>query len=490
MNFEKKLVIVRGHQGSGKSTFAKEIIEKFKLNYPNALIFHWENDKGMINEKGEYHFSNKAFSKSKHTFFKTYNQFLKQIRQGEIKNHILLIISNVNQSTEKCMQLIKSAEKVGIKDIKVFCLKNFFDNIHNVPDSIVFQTYKNINDNPVPNEIILPIVQPMNEHKKSLYNKWLNGNLDLTYDKDKHSFVTKEYLQTHQSKYVVNKTKDFPNLLVLKYAKKVFFENSFDKALLEMRGLILDKYYNIIVRPFKKVFNYSELIDKNSQFTLKIKPNHKVDAVVKVNGFLGVCTYVQLDKNHQSFNENFNHTVLYSTTGTLDSKFAHMVKQHCQKYETLFKQYPNHTFLFEINDESDQHIIKEEFGETFIGLIDVATGKQWTETNLNKVADDFNQKQKEIHSNLFLKRPQVFENISFQELQEMLKNIQLEGFMVFDHKTKEILCKMKSPFYLMTKLFARKANKNLNSLLDKKNLEEEYFPLQEYLQANPYKLFM
>ena len=89
----------------------------------------------------------------------------------------------------------------------------------------------------------------------------------------------------------------------------MFYNNNFDDALLEMRGLVMDKANNIIVRPFKKVFNYSERVSKTSKYPINIDDNRLVDLVVKVNGFLGVCTYVDLDKNHDSFDRDFNHQV-------------------------------------------------------------------------------------------------------------------------------------------------------------------------------------
>ena len=36
------------------------------------------------------------------------------------------------------------------------------------------------------------------------------------------------------------------------------------------------------------------------------------------------------------------------------------------------------------------HIIRENFGETLIGVIEVATGRQWSEAELDQVAKEFN----------------------------------------------------------------------------------------------------
>ena len=40
----QKFILLRGHQGSGKSTFAQEKIKAFQEQYPDAEIVHIEND--------------------------------------------------------------------------------------------------------------------------------------------------------------------------------------------------------------------------------------------------------------------------------------------------------------------------------------------------------------------------------------------------------------------------------------------------------------
>ena len=260
---------------------------------------------------------------------------------------------------------------------------------------------------------------------------------------------------------------------MLKYNKDVFFENRFDDALLEMRGIVLDKYNQIIVRPFTKVFNYSERIAKDSRYPLHIDDDRLVNAVVKVNGFLGCCTYVQLAEGNPSFSEDFNNQVLYSTTGSLDSNFAKMTEQHCSQYIDLFKAYPNHTFMFEITDKNDVHIIKEELGETLIGIRNVATGVQFSEDELDNIAEQYG-----------IKRPETIKGSTFGALKDVLKDVEHEGFMVFDNQTNELLFKLKSPFYLVSKFFGRSTEGNIGRKLDKRHVDEEFYPLIDHIQVN------
>jgi len=260
---------------------------------------------------------------------------------------------------------------------------------------------------------------------------------------------------------------------VLKYARSVFYNNCFDDALLEMRGLIIDAHNRIIVRPFKKVFNYSERIAKCSRYPIIIGDERLVDAVVKVNGFLGCCTFVSLSDDHPSHGATFDGKVLYSTTGSLDSAFADMTAAHCAQYETLFHAYPNHTFLFEITDAKDVHIIREALGETLIGCIDVATGRQFSEAELDEIGKQYG-----------VRRPETLKNITFGELKGRLKNVEHEGFMVFDAQTGEMLFKLKSPYYLISKFLGRSNEGNIGRKLDKRHVDEEFYPLIDHIREH------
>lgn len=50
---------------------------------------------------------------------------------------------------------------------------------------------------------------------------------------------------------------------------------------------------------------------------------------------------------------------------------------------------------------------------------------------------------------------------------------------------------MKSPFYLVSKFLARSTTENLEKKLNKRNFEEEFFPLVDYINENfeQYKAF-
>ncbi len=471
----QKFILLRGHQGSGKSTFAQEKMAQFQQDYPDAEIVHIENDLLLTDKQGVYRWSPEAVDKAQQQGMAMMKSALKR---GQANPHLnmLIVNSNTNQKSNACYTLLNLAKKFHF-ETEVYRLHNFYPNEHNVPEQEVLSAYDRLNHNRVHDEVNVPAVLPISAQQQAVVDAMARFRQSpLDFDEQQQTFVTANYLLHGQRDFTAKSSRLFPELCVLKYRRSVFYENRFDDALLEMRGLVLDKHNRLIVRPFKKVFNYSERIAKNSKYPIDISDDDLVNAVVKVNGFLGCCTFVDLPETHPSHNADFNQQVLYSTTGSLDSDFAKMVREHCSQYKRVFRDYPNHTFLFEITDPSDVHIIRETFGETLIGVVEVATGRQWRECELDELAECYG-----------LVRPQTLLNMRFGELKALLKSVEHEGFMVFDAKTDEMLFKLKSPYYLISKFFGRSSEQNLGRKLDKRQLDEEFYPLVDYIAENKQK---
>ena len=468
----QKFILLRGHQGSGKSTYAAELIVQFKNEHPNAQIVHIENDKELTNANGEYQWSSEALAAAQEKGRAMMRNALKRGQQSP-QQALLIINSNTNQKATNCIQMLQSARKHGFQT-EVYRLHNFYPNHHNVAQDGVLAAYIKLNQNPLRDEIHVPAVQAMSPEQHAQIQEMTQfKNRAPQYDPARHTHITEDYLRLGQRDFSIEPSKKYPQLSVLKYARSVFYENRFDNALLEMRSIVLDPHNQIIIRPFNKVFNYSERIAANSHYPIRIADDHRLTAVVKVNGFLGCCTYVRLPENHPSHGAAFDNRTLYSTTGSLDSDFTHLVQTHCARYEALFQAYPNHTFMFEITDPGDIHIIRETFGETLIGIRNVATGEQFTESRLDQIAQE--------HGSA---RPQTLADITFGELKALLKTVEHEGFMVFDADTGEMLFKLKSPYYLISKFLGRSNEGNLGRKLDKRHVDEEYYPLIDHIREH------
>ena len=467
---QKRLVIVRGHSGSGKSTFASTYLfaltDAFKRSNPlladQLKAIKLENDEFLYKKDKN---GNTFYDWSPDNSIKAKEQLAKAFDYCISENYNLIILSNVFTVQESARKFIDAAKANGY-EIEIYRMQNWYENLHNVPQNRVIDMFLQIENNRYENQIDVPIIfgnKEMKEIRRLIEAHKNFDNQNLAYDSVLNTYITKDYLLANNivGGYLIKRSERYPNLFVLKYKNNVFYNNSWDNALLEMRGTVIDENYNIVIRPFDKLFNYSERIALNAFQPLDIKDDEMVNVVWKVNGFLGVATYVS------KMNE-----VIYSTTGSLDSSFRDLVEKHLTQYESLFKAYPDYSFMFEICDESDIHIIREVFGAYLIGCRNVANGKHLTEEQLDDIAKEYTTK-----------RP-YHKTITFGELKDELKTCQHEGYMVYSlDGTKRF--KMKSPHYLISKFLGRGKNENLEAKLSNKELlDEEYFPLVDYVSAN------
>lgn len=256
------------------------------------------------------------------------------------------------------------------------------------------------------------------------------------------------------------KRKRYDNgLSVFKYARKVFYDALWntDPLLLEARGIVLDDAGNKVVWPFTKVFNYRE----NGAGEL-LEASTPVVAPRKVNGFMAACRY-------------WNGELIVSTTGSLDSDFAVLARTHLEKlqYQEMDSEL---TYIFEICDPSDPHIVEEVEGAWLIGARSMNTGSMMTEAWLDTEA-------------YFIKalRPEVFRG-TFGELWEQVRTCKHEGWMVIDAQTRETVCKIKSPHYLSKKFLMRMGDKKVDQMFDNKvefikTLDEEFYGIVDYITA-------
>lgn len=482
----KKLIILRGHQGSGKSTYAKKLISEFKQNFKDGCAFEVSYDDTLVRQNGgKYLWSPETIKVAMETAWREYMSFIKNhIRKNE---DVLIVHSATNRSLKAFKKYVESAKARGY-EVEIIRLSDFYENEHNCSDKIVAETFITLEQNPVKGEIILPCQKPPRAELLGIIQN-LRGASKLTLNKDTGSYVTQNYLTLNQGKIRATRSIMYPQLRTFKYSNKVFFDNDFDNAMLELRGLVLDDDYNMVVRPFIKAFNLSERQAKNSKFPFEANSDEHFAAVKKINGYLGCATYVDRDIFK---NQDFNKSVLYSTTGSLDSWYANTAKEHLKKYESLFKTMPNYTFMFEIVDERDPHIIKETFGEYLLACRNVLNGEMLHQNKLRDLVKNLSKVNRGLRGILF---PEMLVNVSLEQIQEFSKEARFEGFVVYDLGFKEILFKIKSPYYLITKFLGRR--KDLNKMLEelskrkldgnfisKYSIDEEYFPLIEYLSEN------
>lgn len=253
------------------------------------------------------------------------------------------------------------------------------------------------------------------------------------------------------------KEKKYPNgLRVFKYSRKVFYDALWntDPLLLEARGMVLDSEGNKVMWPFTKVFNFKE----NGT---TCEPDELVNVIYKVNGFLGVVG------QHKG-------EVVYGTTGTLDSEFALMVRKHVEPHNLPLDVLDGFTWMFEICDPSDPHIVEEESGAWLIGIRRNSDGALATESQLDEYADRFG-----------FKRP-TYDQMYFEEAVALSRSAKNEGFMIRDAWTDEYLMKIKSPYYLGKKFLMRMSKGKVEQMFTNKQeflktLDEEFYDIVEFI---------
>lgn len=261
----------------------------------------------------------------------------------------------------------------------------------------------------------------------------------------------KKFVEENPSLVSIRPTPN-PELFVLKYSKKCFFKNIWNEYLENCRGTIIDKDFNIVSLPFTKIYNYG--IESRAP---RISGETHLTAYRKINGFMAAVTY-------------HNKSLLISTTGTIDSQFVGYVKdmigEHYSDYKEFMSYTPDTTYLFECVHPDDPHIIKEKFGMYLLGH----RKKEW-----NSKLEHFGSNIEHILGTI----PVESYSCTLDKLREKVHSVEYEGFVAY---TKEgVAFKIKSPYYLILKAFARK--KDIMSL-DKSKIEEEYYPLVNNIQEN------
>jgi hypothetical protein len=264
----------------------------------------------------------------------------------------------------------------------------------------------------------------------------------------------REYVESHPDMVSVRLSVRYPRLRVVKYKNKVFYKNLWTPELCEMRGLVVDEEWNVIVRPFTKVFNRFE---NDTDFPL----DTPVAAVRKVNGFMGALT---IDDEHGT---------IVSTTGSLDSPFVAMAEKYL--LPLVDRGLINGvTYLFEIVDPEDPHIIEELPGAYLIGARTVCSQIALLECDLDEIA-----KGMDVY------RPH-WQSCSFGEIVEQAKVAKHEGFVVYNKLTGKAL-KLKTPYYLTKKFFSRVRAEKLTAnwlAANRESFDEEYLPLIDYISDN------
>jgi hypothetical protein len=273
----------------------------------------------------------------------------------------------------------------------------------------------------------------------------------------------KKYVETSG---LVNMKEAGEGIYVLKYKKKVFYNNLWNDYIAECRGTIVDKDFNLVSYPFTKIYNYG--IEKEAPVFSEI--DTIVTAFRKVNGFMVSLTW-------------HNGDVLVSTTGSTSGDFVAMAKEMMLKHmpwadwqmALMADDCRDMTFMFECVHPDDPHIVVEKPGMYILGYRE----KTW-KSEVGHHPAVLEQLGEMFHCFV----PECF-HVTVAALKNMVKTVKHEGFVFYDENG--VGAKIKSPYYLTSKWVAR--NPRTDKLVDlkndiKQNLDEEYYPLVDAIRAN------
>ena len=266
-----------------------------------------------------------------------------------------------------------------------------------------------------------------------------------------------------ESSGLVNMRPAGPGIHVLKYKKKVFYDDLWDQYLEHCRGTIVDEDFNIVSYPFQKIYNYG--IEKSAPV---LGDDVEVIAYRKVNGFMVAATWHRGD-------------ILVSTTGSTDSDYvdmarAMMLSHQCwEDWQLAFNRADMHgiTVMFECVHPSDPHIVPEKPGMYILGYRENTWGSKigHNRSILEGLALGFNCHVPEHHK------------VTLARLKQMTRECQHEGFVFYTEDG--VSAKIKSPYYLTAKWVAR--NPRTDKLMTpqfREQIDEEYYPLLDAIREN------
>jgi hypothetical protein len=272
----------------------------------------------------------------------------------------------------------------------------------------------------------------------------------------------KEYVTTSG---LVNMKEAGDGIYVLKYKKRVFYDNLWNDYIAECRGSVVDKDFNLVAYPFTKIYNYG--IEKEAPV---LSDDTEVTAFRKVNGFMVSCTW-------------YNGDILVSTTGSTDSDYVGyaremMLTHQCWEdwqFVLASADMRGMTVMFECVHPSDPHIVPEKAGMYVLGYRENSWGSRvgHNPSVLHDLRSSFNCYMPEYHK------------VTMAEVKKMAKECRHEGYVFYT--ADGVSAKIKSPYYLTSKWVAR--NPRTDKLVDlkkdiKHQLDEEYYPLVDAIRAN------
>jgi T4 RnlA family RNA ligase len=169
---------------------------------------------------------------------------------------------------------------------------------------------------------------------------------------------TKELNQLIAEDYINVNKHPSADLYIYNYSQKAQYERIWNDWTLACRGLIMDKDFNIVARPFQKFFNLGEMENQ-------VVPNESFEVYEKMDGSLGILYW-------------FDNEAHIATRGSFVSEQAQVATEllHTQYAEVIPLLDKSKTYLFEIIYPENRIVL--DYGNerklVLLAIIDTETG--------------------------------------------------------------------------------------------------------------------
>lgn len=164
-NDKPELVLIRGVQGSGKTTLAQKISQ---LGYK-----HHENDQFFTDENGEYQFD---FSKHQTAKEETLRKTQLELEKG---NNV--VVSNTFNTLKELNVYIDMAKKIGVH-VNVINTKLNYKNIHKIPSEVIEKAKLTYEDRELDQKITSPnvvLIKDPNEMTLVMYQSEIKDGIKV-----------------------------------------------------------------------------------------------------------------------------------------------------------------------------------------------------------------------------------------------------------------------------------------------------------------------
>lgn len=254
-------------------------------------------------------------------------------------------------------------------------------------------------------------------------------------------------------------------LVGFKYSRETTYSSNWNKITLAARGVTFDSVTGeIVARPFRKFFNFGELVTVEGINTTLCKKlpkeylpnlNGHFRVMDKLDGFLAITFFNPYTQKWQ-----------IKTSGSFHADQSNWAQSWFDEHVCSDKMKTGNTYLFEGIWEGDKHVVKYDFNELrLLAVIPNETGIEVPLDEIIKTADELGVKMAEVKS--------------YNDFNEMVKDVSnypatLEGVVVtFDNGYK---CKVKGNEYC--EMF-----KILNNLTERE-VYMRYDPVKDIVYAN------